>query len=249
MERSQEIFEQIEAYIDGDLTGAELEMFQKALTSDPELQREVEKHAEIKSALQDKEVIDFRKKLVKINEALQEEQKSTPKIKPFYTVYWKLAASIVILIGVSTFLYLNTSQQNDMFAMYYTPFPMEDITRGDENTVGDDLKSISRAYKNGNYKEAIPHLEKMMKEAPDNDKLKLYLGNSYINTDNIDGAIQQFENIKKESKYYDDRLWFVALCYLKLEQTQQASQILKTLTSRNSIYNQKARKLLNQLHK
>ncbi len=243
MERNQELFEKIEGYLNKTLPQEELAAFEKELLASAALQEEVEKHRVLHETLSDTETLAFREKLIRISEEIKAEEQATSSGSSHY---WKIAASIAIVLGVATllwFFFFGNNPYEDLYASYYTPFPVEDTTRGETDT---DYKEVLSNYAKGEYKIAITALEKAVTEEESN-QFNLYLGNSYMNTNQEKKAIPIFEEIAKSNKYYENAQWYLALTYLKLGDTKQVIAILKELIQYNGIYKKNAIKLLEDL--
>lgn len=265
MEYTQDIFEKIEDYLAGRLDEKELESFEKLLLTDLKLKEEVQLHSNLSKALKEKKVLDFRKKMIRVERIFDERTKNV-KQKPYLSYYWKIAASIVIIIGLSTFLW-QINQTEDLYSTYYIPYPIDGIDRGDEDNLYNEL---AQKYNQGNYREALPRIKKLMKIPFDNvqqqtdsvtneqsrrldvifserDKLRLYLGNCYLNLNQTNDAITQFKNINPRSIYYQDGLWYTALAFLKLEQEKEAIFYLEEVINNKGSHEENASNLLKKL--
>ncbi|MBL0682112.1 hypothetical protein JJQ60_01145 [Aquimarina mytili] len=244
MEMTQELSEKIEAYIQGMLSGTELADFENMILENPELNKRVNIQKELWATLKNQKSLDFRKKLITINQELKNEADTNKKST--FSTYWKIAASFLVLIGMSTFLWLNHNPEEELFAAYYAPYPIGDIKRG-ADTATDDFKEIVLDYKRKEYIKVIPALERYVQQKPDNEQLKLCLGNSYLNTNQLAKAETLFQNFSSESKYYSDAKWFLSLTYLKMKEEDQTTLLLKELISFDNIYKQNAAKLLQEI--
>ncbi|GAA4276092.1 hypothetical protein GCM10022259_08160 [Aquimarina mytili] len=243
MESTQKIFEQIEDYLAGKLEGNELESFKKLLEIDPELREEVRLHKELGRALKDKKALDFRKKLIKLEDKI-DKKKESPIQKPFISHYWKIAASIAIIIGLFTFFW-QIDQKEDLYATYYIPYPVENAKRGE--VTHEEFKTIAQKYKEEEYSDIIPDLEQLITHRPYDEQLKLFLGNCYLNTGKTNKAIEQFLNINPQNRYYEDGLWYTILAHLKLEQNKEAILLLKKLIAYDGVHQENAIMLLEDL--
>lgn len=248
MEMTQELSEKIEAYIDGTLGGKTLVEFEDMMANNPELKDKVALQRELKNRLKNQKTIDFRKKLIQINEEIKNDT-STQKteVRPTISLYWKAAASILVLIGISALFWFNNSTQEDLFAMYYTPYPIGDIKRSSETSSDTDFKKIVLQYKRKEYAKVIPDLEHLVEQNPNNEPLKLCLGNSYLNVDSLTKAEALFQDFSSESRYYNDARWFLSLTYLKMKKEKPAINMLKQLTVYENIHKQNAQQLLQKL--
>ncbi len=244
MKMTQELSEKIEGYIEGSLSETELADFDKMLLENPELQEKIEIQKDIQAALKNQKSIDFRKKLVQINQDLDNK---TQNKKVSIPSYWKIAASFLVLIGLTTFLWFNNNSSKDLFAAYYTPYPIGDIKRGATNLDDPNFKSVVLEYKNKEYKKVIPALEDLVSAQPNNETLKLSLGNAYLNTNQLDKSVKIFEEFLATSKFYNDAQWFLALTYLKMDQEPTIIPILEGLISQNTKYKNTATDLLKDI--
>jgi len=238
MNRDQNIFDTIERYLSGDLSSRELQDFETEMAGNLDLKKEVELHRSLHEELKDIDTLQFRKKIARIATNQNKDSKGIGS-------FWKIAASLLILVGLSTFLWFQlASRESDLFETYYRPYPVEDVVRGNTEKESD---AILKGYSNREYREVIPKLEGLIAEDAENEVLKLYLGNSYLNTGQEDKAISTFNGITQESKYYEDAQWYLALTHAKLGNSQKASEYLKWIIDYNGLHKAKATELLQKL--
>ena len=239
MKRTPEIFEKIEQYLTNNLYGEELTAFKKEMAENPELQKEVEMHKDLHEVLRDQNTLAFKKKLARIHKEIREEQTIFPR--SWFHAYGKLAASVILILGIGTLLWYsfnNGRNTQELYAAYYTPFPMADATRGQTD---DTLKEIMQQYAHKEYARVVKLLEK--DGSLERDILYIYLGNSYMNIDEVQKAIAQFEQIEKNSNYYEVAKWYLSLAYLKSNKPQEVLTILKEVIKFNGIYKESALQL------
>ncbi|MFD2563215.1 tetratricopeptide repeat protein [Aquimarina rubra] len=243
MERTQELFEKIERYLVKTLSGDELIAFENEMISDPELALEVDKHRKLHQVLNNTDTLHFKEKLQKITEEVKQEESIDQSTS--YFSYLKVAAFIVILLGVGTLLWNNFSgstDYSDLYSSYYEPYPAEDITRGDHTN---ELHLIKKNYAEGNYEKVISGLNKTTSSSLP-DQLRLYLGNSYLNLGKEQEALKQFETITDTSNYFEDASWYKALTYLKLGEIKKSWELLKVIIQYDGIYKEKAIQLIDK---
>jgi len=246
MKRTQELFEKIDAYLNGDLKGNDLELFENTLKSDAKLQEEVDTYRLMQEALKDTDVITFRERLKTIDTEIEEEKFKKVTSKKSFSIYYKIAAVFIAIVGVSSFLWLFNPIENNLYEHYYVPYPMDELTRNSHTTLS-ELKDVSILYEKKKYQKAIPTLEKLVQKHSTDDKLKLYLGNSYLNVNQEEKAIVLFESILKNDTLRDDALWFLSLAYIKTENYNKATIFLKELVSYENLYKSSALNLLEEL--
>ncbi|MDY8138477.1 hypothetical protein [Aquimarina sp. 2201CG5-10] len=245
MKRTQEIFEKIEGYLAKTLSQEERAAFEKELSINPELENEVEKHRILHQTLSDQDTLDFKEKLIKISKEIKEEEQIKSTNKSFFS-YWKIAASIIVLLGIGAILWSTIEpgdKMTDLYLSYYVAYPVEDATRGGTK---DDLDAIMTDYVKKNYDKVINALE-TSPLLSDKEQLRLYLGNSFLNNNQEEKAILQFQNIQADSRFYEDANWYLALTYLKLGEVKKIPPLLQEIIQYNGIYKNKASKLLDEL--
>ncbi|WP_103069538.1 tetratricopeptide repeat protein [Aquimarina sediminis] len=248
MERTPEIFEKIEGYLANTLSQEDLVAFEKEMANSIELQQEVEKHRAIHETLGDKDILNFKEQLGEISIDIKEEKKITSSFIPSSS--WKIAASIIVLLGIGSLIWRTTTSRNqtqNLYSSYYKPLPVNDMVRGSFDTIT-EVKSIIKHYINGSYDSVVLALEKHPKLA-EQQQLQLYLGNSYLNLNEEQKAASQFKEIKKKGKYYEIAQWYLSLTYLKLNKPKKATSILKEIVGYDGVYKKQASNLLKALAK
>lgn len=238
--RTPELFEQIEGYLKGTLPDIEKKNFEEELLRNPELRSEVEKHRELQVVFKETDTVDFRKKVRDAQHKVLEKQEKQEKRRWYAN---PIAASLLILISGSLVWFLITRNSGNLFEQYYTPFPVEDTTRGSQNQIPDQ---ITLKYGSANYESAIPELESLLKSFPENDLAKLYLGNCYLNNNREMDAIDVFNQIG-ENAYGEHALWYSALAYLKIKDMPSTKSALEKVVAHEGIYKTRALELLDRL--
>ena len=100
----EELFEKIERYIAGKLSGQELKDFEKELKENPELAEEVELHKKLDTVLGDRKLLQFQRKLEEVEETLQKEsipsKGETSKKTGSKPIQWIILAILAGLMGI-----------------------------------------------------------------------------------------------------------------------------------------------------
>lgn len=232
----------ISKYINGELTGAELVAFEKLLQEDEALKHEINFHKIVDETLTEDyqtingidegERLEFEGILSKVmnGKEMVEELADKPisivrKILPFAA----LAAAVALLL----FLVPGLQNSNSAFADdFYKPY-----TYQADPTLGDVNEGI-KAYQDKDYKTALD----IISENLDGDlKLLLLKGNAEYNLTKYDEAILSFEEVKEKTgnqSFKNYANWYLALTYLKKENKNQATKLLKQLSEDSDYYAQ-----------
>lgn len=240
MERSEELFEKIEAYLNARMTGDEARNFQREMEENEDLRNEVELHRELNRNLKNGDTVAFRKKV-------RQASTERPKNKNISLLnVLKIAAVLIILVGVAAFFLLNTTDSGSgIYEKYYQQYPIEDMLRGSD--ADDERLELNKKYTRGEYANIVADYERLVDENPDEVIIQMYLANCYLNTREEKKAIALFENVQKNNKYYEAAQWYLALSYLKLNDTGRAGNVLQGVVSYDGVHKENALKILNEL--
>ncbi|WP_062054499.1 tetratricopeptide repeat protein [Aquimarina longa] len=244
MQRTPEIFEKIEQYLTNRLSPEDLIAFKKEIHTNPQLQEEIEKHRVLHKILEDQDTLIFKEKLAQISSTIKQQDTTSQKKSTFFS-FWKIAASIAILIGIGISLWYTSNtinQTQGLYKAYYVPFPSEDTIRGEIT----EEQGILKNYTKGAYEAVITTLEKHP-NLMNQQRLRLYLGNSYLNTNQEEKAIKQFIAIRNKDRYYEIAQWYLSLTYLKMNDSKKTKTLLKNIINYDGVYKDKASQLLKAL--
>lgn len=230
--------ELIEQYLDEELQGIERQDFESELKSNKELTNEVTLHKIIRETVKEKDFYE-------IDEQLRNLRKLPKRIKIRRLVASFSFLAIAIISGI---FFFNGSKSNDeLYSQYYKPYNAA-LTKS--NYAAQDI--FSRAidfYNKQDYNQAISLLEQIKIDSELYASKEYFTAISYMGLQNFPEAIIHFKNISNdtESINYENTVWYLGLCYLKTNKTEQASQQFHQLIKNNSIYKKQAEEILNEL--
>ncbi|MEE4256062.1 MAG: tetratricopeptide repeat protein [Bacteroidales bacterium] len=249
----KDLFELIDEKLSGELAGEELEAFDKELKDDPELMAEFELHAEIDEAIQESEVIELRKKLDIVHDLTQNKKQPGLLRTILRHKLSRIAAAsfIVLLIITSLSLYFlrpDGNMSNDsLFKIYYQPDAAL-LIRGTDSQNATLIQAF-QLYENKEYSSALDLFAKVLENDADNIPVKFYSGISNIELGQYRTALQPFNFIMnhKQNLYVERAEWFAALCYLKLNETDNAIELFRKVSHSNSFYKENAHEILQNI--
>lgn len=261
MDLSDDLLEQIGAYLSGQLPAEEKDQFEARLQQDPELRQEVALQRELKQGLsflsqkdrfrQLHADLDKRGLLTETDQqASQPERTQQPVGAPasiplpnqpsrnlfrYGRASWVMAASLALVLGVGWVLYTNWTEKRQELARNEAAF---------NRFFSPDLKPIPLLL-------------------PDPDRVAAPMDNSQSTQDSVrlQTAINEFKNSNspnstkeltalsaKKGHWAASAQWYLALAYLKANQRTQAQPLLQKMAQLNGHpYQQEARQLLTQL--
>ena len=240
---SQEIdIEKIEQYLSGALSGQELVAFEKALSSNEELAKQVQLMRDFDLVLADEKAIEVQEKIQGIGQDFFTQEQMPSNVKeepikrlPFYRRPLAIAASILFIITAGALIWqMNTGSSSlsneELFAQYYSVEKMNPTLRGDQQT--DSLyQSAITQYKNKEYASAINIFNTLLQNDTDNLQFIYGLANAYLNDQQLANAEIQFRKIIADGKSImtPKSIWYLALIKLKEGKVEEARKQLEQL--------------------
>lgn len=230
--------ELIEAYINGELSEVNTKEFEALMNRDHRLKTEVEQFSKLYDGLE-----QIRQRQLLQKDFDKWDAKMDRRKKPY--LQWLAGAAAAILILVSVKISLQSPLSNEaLFASYYEAYPnvVSPIARSGAAEEGSTEK-IMFLYESEKYEELIP----MIKSQDESPQWHFYLGICYLATEQETEAIASFERIDKQDNFYNQKLWYQALSYLREDQKDKCSVLLKEIVSRKSFQHKNARLLLDEI--
>lgn len=237
--------ELIHNYFEGTLSDSEREVFEYSIKNDPEFLNEFNFQKELQNTLKKEERRKTKEFLKNIDSV-----STSGKGKINNRTVWLAAASIILIIGFSLWIaYFNSTNfsTEQLYSAYYKPYEnvVHPLERGEETA---DLKSEAfLAYESGNYELALSLF----------NELKLQSSEAYYNfyTAIALMALEKFEEAKPllhnyivaEGELKDRAYWYLALTYLRLEETEKAKEQLDVLIELEGFKYNDANELKEQL--
>ncbi|MGI9543013.1 MAG: tetratricopeptide repeat protein [Cyclobacteriaceae bacterium] len=242
--------ELIEKYLAGELSEAEKENTELRLQKDETFAHRLELTKNMKGALLP-DVEGFKGDLKEVFEEYDSEKTLEGTSNPFFKGPYLIAASVVLLLGVSV-IYLLLFQSQSPQQLYAANFsvPAENISVRNDSEVNDDLQKALKAYNEANYSEALSYFDKVGSSEPQSEAVIFYSGICYMMLDQPDEAIINLERVleNESSSYATTAQWYLGLSLLQKEDATGAKKIFEELVLKNgSNYAKKAEIILKQL--
>lgn len=239
---TQDTFEWIERYLQGELDADELASFENQMNENQEFAEKVNVYLNLNKHLKFRtENAQETEKLKSTLQKLGNQHIShTPKIINLFQKnrVWLAAASIALIIGL--FYFQGGKPVYGDFAQHPA---MELTVRGSQN---ENLEKAQTAFNHKNYETALELLDNALTEQPENAELQLYRGICLLETNRLDGAKESFNTLKNNILYKNTALWYLALTSLKEKDYTSCKAFLKQIDP-DSSEGKKAKKLLRKL--
>lgn len=164
----------IERYLKDKLTEGELINFQNRIETEAGFK---EKIKEVNLLIMGIEEAGVREKIEKLHNENFDSEKKSKTVKLITGRFMGIAASLLILIGIASFLYFQKMQNSKLYNQYFQPDPGLATVMGSSGNY--EFERAMVYYKDKKYKEAVTAWEKQLINKPDNDTLLFFLGHSY----------------------------------------------------------------------
>ena len=249
------IYELIESYLAGNLSGEELADFELRMDEDPELKAEVELHKELEDAIQsDSDEAEFKDRLKEIGKSyIEGNVQSNGKIFQFSFKRLAYAASFLLLIALGAFLfnlYSGAPDSNQLFANNFEAAALTEIQRNNDSDIPVSLKAAYTFYDQKDYASAIPQFENSLQET-DLISTRYYLGISYLALEDkdTDKALTNFDYLISDGNnvFITGAKWYKSLILIKNKDLEGAKSLLNELSESQNKYTKRASSLLNSL--
>jgi len=216
----------IDDYLFNKLSDTERMDFEKKLSENESLQRQVELRRNIikgaKSLGRDK----MKKRLKNIHLEVNRPSTLPRRIWPFLS---GMVAAIVLLVG--SWAYFSSATDNSpkgLFAANYQPYELS-LTSRDKTT--EEITELNALYNNKEYKAALPLFEKALAQNPKDARMLLGAGISLLELDNSEKARSYLLRIlaAQDLRLSDTANWYIAMSFLKEGNSLEAQAALETL--------------------
>ncbi|SHI55051.1 tetratricopeptide repeat protein [Pseudozobellia thermophila] len=237
--------ELINRYFENTLDEAGLKELERLYQSDPDFAAELDFEKELQGALKTNERQELREMFREKRDAERAAPSKVVRLRP-----WLMAASIVFLVGISAWLLFFNSTGIDTEALYNTHFsPYENVVHPIER--GEQLEDLKTkaftAYEEGDYALALS-LFKDLQDKSNDDYIKFYEAIALMQLNKHSDAVALLETyIRSDGELKNRAEWYLALSYLRLDQVDKSTSLLKNVADHNGFKAKEARKLLEEL--
>ncbi len=241
--------EKLVQYLDGELAGAEKEILQQQLSSDKNLQEELESLQSTREAVK---MYGLQQKVAGIHSQMMQEMRSPVKkissSRRILRYGIAVAASVILIVGgIIGYNFYNLSS-NKVFAGNYHPYELNTMRDGDTAR----LSPVEKAYREKDYKKAVDIHEMYDPNPP---KETFLIGMSFIELGKNAEAIEELKKViarneaNKTSIFKEEAEYYLALTYIRNRDYDYALDLLRKIQEDpGHLYHEKVnRKLIRQV--
>ena len=252
-------FFQIEQYLKGQLTGADLQDFMNRLQTDEKLRSTVDAYKASMMVLKEMKRADLREKLQNWDEEEEKkETKSSGKPGRIFTLGknkmpFSIAAGFLLILGMAGMLFIYVPQTaSSTFAQLQTPAvlaPERSISSAEMT----QLNQLENLHFNGNYEALIDAgLNLQFEDTNAEINRKLMIADAYYRLDQHSEALAFYGNILQMDEidqwYINEAEWRSLMIQLEASpfSTELHQQLTEIAENLNHLYNAKANELIEE---
>ncbi|CCH02186.1 hypothetical protein FAES_4186 [Fibrella aestuarina BUZ 2] len=243
---SQAQFELIEAYLNQELSPADRQSFEQAMASDDALQADVRLHRSLRMGLHGLAVEQRVKQAHERYKARPDDEATSPTAEPTPLLAprqsagwgrWAAAASVVLGLGVGYYFLQQPAEPTSL------AYAEQSLRQNDDQltkslpahlapTERRQLLTAIEAYKTGRYDAVIDQLAIPAQDRQTEPYRHYFLGLTYLAKQQPTAAIAPLQEAVSQSTgaLRQKADWFLALAYLKSEQSDLARPILNRIS-------------------
>ena len=244
--------EDLENYINNELSADQLASFEAELSSNYKLREEIDLIKNINKALAEDDVMRLRSNLQNIASQVaahkQNERAFAGKFNLKRIITSTVAASIIILLGFSGILSKQDSSA-DIYQKFYTKYEIAGTVRSADLNENNTFAIALQKYQDKNYTEALNLFGQVIANNPENMASHFYSGVSLQETGKYSNAIEEYKTVmlNKDNLFTEQAQWYTGLCLLQTNDDKKAYRQFKKIAESNGFYKQKATDILKKM--
>jgi len=163
---------------------------------------------------------------------------------------YPLLAAAAVFVGLIVIKNVQTGNQGSrLYGKYYHPMnEVGFVTRGMDEQDYFNFNNAMDQYRDGKYSSASLLLFEISEKQPEHEEAVFFLGLSKMGEESFQEATDILTVYLADfDKYHFEASWYLALCYLRLDQPDSARILLQGLTSIDGDFGSNATKLLTKL--
>ncbi len=238
----------IERYIAGEMDETEKLWFLREMEGNPDLRKEVDLRRKTDEILRNRDVINLREKLVRIESQVKTGKPPRGPWKEFVK-YAAVFAGVAVLAGCLLLIPKARLGNNEIIDRYYTPYEPPSPSRSGAMVSNADYNLAVEYYKVKDYRNAAIYFSKVVQTEPRNMNSWLMNGISNFEVSNYPEAKISFKTVIDDNNnlYIDHAQWYLGLCYIKTGEMEKAREQMTVIENSESIHSKEARKILNTM--
>jgi len=255
METSEKYTKLVDHYLAGDMSGHELQSFEKELKRNKDLSKELKLQQEINSALAEKDVLDLRLQLKMIHKEVEQNDKQPALLYFFKNRAVQVAAAsftllVVMVFFANQFIQTGSNLNDDLYNKYYNKVEPVNLRSGSAEIDNTYMEALV-AYQEENFKKAQLLFEEVVSLDYNKMEANLMSGAANMELNKYNKASTSFKKVidHQDNLFIDDAEWYLGFCYLQTHNTEKALEQFEKIAMGNSNNKEDAKKIARKINK
>jgi tetratricopeptide (TPR) repeat protein len=238
----------IERYNAGEMNESEKQWFQKELESNEKLRNEVSLRQRTDTVLKNQDIISLRNKLSGIEKSREAHIPVRNRNKAGYMKY-AAAIAALILIGSITMFSGKKLSSDEIVDKYVRGYEPPTAQRSGNSGTNADFTLALEYYNTHDYGKAATLFNKVLASNPNDMQSVILSGVANFEDKKYPEATQSFVKVinDNDNLFIETAKWYLAMCYIKTDDTGKAIQQLESIKKEDGIYRNEAKKILRNL--
>ncbi|MCU0472873.1 MAG: CDC27 family protein [Bacteroidales bacterium] len=240
----------IERYNAGEMNEAEKHWFLKELEGNEKLRKEVEVRKRTDMVLKNHKVLQLRNKLSEIEKQRSARVPVKNRRKHLPMKYAAVFAGLILAGSFYVYNGRNLSNQ-EILDRFYTTYEVTSSSRSQQAMINSDYSTAIEFFYIHDYNNAALYFSKVLESDPKFIESTMLYGVSNYEERNYPEAEQSFSKVisNNDNLYLEDAQWYLALCYLNINEMTKAEDQLVIIKRSESIYSRNAARILRKMKK
>lgn len=243
--------EEMEDFVGGELDDELEKLIKEEAMINAALSSEISLRGEINSAVAEADIMKLRNSLQNISKESTAGNTKMISLASTRTrlLYWSAAASVIVLLAVSSLLQQKSISDQDLYATYFQPYNNISGTSRSASASANLLSEAIREIDNGDYATALDMLQVVSADKQEGFTASFYAGKAYQALGDCKNAISSYSEVVEhgDNLLVEQSKWFIGLCYLKINEREKAMSQFRSIVAESGFYAQKSNDLLKQL--
>lgn len=238
----------IERYNSFEMTESERQWFLMETDGNEQLKKEVDLRRHTDEILKKQTVILLRTKLADLDKNRLERKRNNAFRRRAVINYAAVFAGVAIVTSLILFTG-QTLTSEEIISQFYRSYEAPSAQRSVVAELNTDYILGLKYYNAQDYSNAASQFAKVLERNPNDMQTHLLSGVSNMEVKQYNEAKESFTTVIDDNNnlFIESARWYLALCYVKTEDKERASQLLVSIKNDRGLYSKDAKKILRKL--
>jgi len=239
----------IEKYLAGEMGEDERKWFEKELEGNSNLRSEVNLRKKTDQVLKSQNIISLRNKLSTIERKRREVTIDAGNTRKHVSIRYAAVIAVLAVIGSVILFSGNSASSEEVVSQLYKSYEPPASQRSVQIAENADFTLALEFYNTNDFANAALFFSKVVESNPKDMQSVLMNGVSNFEDQKYPEAKLSFATVIDDNNnlFIETARWYLALCYVKTNDTEKAISQLTAITDEGGIYSKDARKILRKL--